>query len=172
MAIQESTSTPIPTGIWTVVPTESKLEFRARGMFGLAPVKGTFSSFDGELNVDGIDLTGELRISSASLDTGNAKRDTHLRSPDFFDASAHPTVTFRLLGVSPARDGGYELTGELRIRQNVLRVSAPLSVGRDGEHLTLATKLAVDRAAAGVGWSKMGAIKGPAHLSATVTLVR
>jgi polyisoprenoid-binding protein YceI len=172
MATHVQTSTPIPTGNWTVVGTDSRLSFRARGMFGLAAVTGTFGSFDGKLTVDGIDVTGELRIAVASLDTGNATRDNHLRSADFFDASEHPTVTFRLLGVSPARAGGYELTGELRIRDNLLPMSAPLTIERDGERLTLATELAVDRAAAGVGWNKMGMIKGPAHLSAAVTLTR
>jgi polyisoprenoid-binding protein YceI len=172
MATQEQTSTVIPTGTWTVVPAESKLGFRARGMFGLAPVKGTFGSFDGELTADELDVNGELRIAAASLDTGNAKRDNHLRSEDFFHADAHPTVSFRLLGVSPGRDEGHELTGELRIRQSVLQVSAPVTVVRDGDSLTLTTELAVDRAAAGVGWSKLGMIKGPAHLSATVTLAR
>ena len=173
MPTQEDVPAVLPTGTWTVVPAQSTLGFRGRGMFGLASVKGAFRSFDGELNVDGRDVTGKLQIAAASLDTGNAKRDDHLRSADFFDTAAHPTLSFRLLGVSAGADGGHVLTGELRIREAVLRVSAPLRIARDdAERLTLATELDVDRAAAGVGWNKMGMIKGPAHLSATVTLTQ
>jgi hypothetical protein len=61
----------------------------------------------------------------------------------------------------------------LRIRDNALAIDAPLTLSPDGpDRLTLSTALDVDRTAAGVGWSKMGMIKGKAHLSAKLTLNR
>ena len=176
MATTDTKDAPVselPAGVWRVDPASSELGFRSRGMFGLVSVKGTFGEYEGELSVDGAGARGELRIRAASLDTGNVKRDTHLRSGDFFDVQNHDTLTFLLAGVAPASDGGLELTGALRIRDNSLEVGAPLEVvSALADRLTLRTTLSVDRAAAGVGWSKAGMIKGPAHLSAALTLVR
>ena len=174
----ESTATSIkpagalPIGTWRVDPAASALEFGARGMFGLVPVKGTFGKYTGELHADESGAHGELRIAAASLDTGNSKRDSHLRSADFFDADRSPTVTFSLLKIE--QDGtGLAFRGALKIRDNSLEISAPLTVSQlDGDRLLLETTVDVDRAAAGVGWSRMGMIRGAAHLRAKLTLER
>lgn len=163
--------TALPAGRWRVDPQASELGFMARGMFGLAPARGTFGEFGGELAVDANGARGELRIAAATLDTGNAKRDVHLRSGDFFDAAAHPTVTFSLSDVRPATDGGLTLTGLLHIHETQLQLTAPLDATLDDSNrLRLQTTLSVDRAAAGVGWSKLGMIKGKAHLHADLVL--
>jgi polyisoprenoid-binding protein YceI len=116
---------------------------------------------------------GELKIQAATLDTHNAKRDQHLRSADFFDVESHPTITVEVTGVRPTSDAGVLATGTLRIRDSALTIDAPLTVSPDGsDRLILSTALDVDRAAAGVGWSKMGMIQGKAHLSAKLTLTK
>jgi polyisoprenoid-binding protein YceI len=128
-ATSHPASGTIPAGVWTVDEGASSLEFKARGMFGLVPVKGTFSKFEGELHADdgGVEQTGS----------------------------------------------GLAINGSLKIRQNTLELSAPLTVSPLGDdRLVLETRLPVDRAAAGVGWSKMGMIKGEAELHAKVTLER
>jgi polyisoprenoid-binding protein YceI len=161
----------LPHGSWRVDPTSSELVFKARGMFGLAMVSGRFADFDGELHVDDAGSTGELRIRAKSLDTRNATRDKHLRSPDFFDVEEHDTVSFSLSSVEQGPDGGARLSGTLRIRQSSVRVTAPLEIVKSGsDRLQLRTELDVDRVAAGVGWSKLGMIRGKAHLLAKVTL--
>ena len=162
--------TQIPAGVWQVDPGASELGFGARAMFGLVPVKGTFGEFDGTLTVgeDGA-AHGELHIQAATLDTRNAKRDTHLRSADFFDVENHPVVTFELTGLR----AGPTVDGVLRIRENALPITAPATISAgaaDGVKIT--TELDVDRAAAGVGWSKLGMIKGKAHLRAAIALSR
>jgi polyisoprenoid-binding protein YceI len=176
MATTDVTGTPtttLPAGVWRVDPSSSELGFRSRGMFGLVPVKGTFAQYEGELTVDDAGTRGELRIKAATLDTGNGKRDTHLRSSDFFDVDNHETVTFSLTGVEPTTQGGLTLTGVLQIRENSHEFDAPMEVlSTTADRLTLHTDVSVERAAAGVGWSKAGMIKGPAHLNATLTLVR
>jgi polyisoprenoid-binding protein YceI len=167
-----STAPLLPAGRWTVDPAASTVGFRARGVFGLVPVTGTFGSAEGELDVDGTDAHGELRIPAASLDTRNAKRDEHLRSGDFFDVEHHPTVVFQLDGVVAGPDGP-TLAGTLRIRDNALALRSPLVVATpDAETLRLSTAVDVDRAAAGVGWAKFGMIQGKARLSVEVTLRR
>jgi polyisoprenoid-binding protein YceI len=171
MSTTDGSLTQLPTGTWQVDVGASELSFGARGMFGLVPVHGHFAAFAGTLTVDATGTRGELQVQAATLDTHNAKRDEHLRGADFFDVEVHPTVTFELTGVKPGSDGRVIVTGVLRIRESALAIEAPVTVTPSGaDRVTLTTKLDVDRAAAGVGWSKMGMIKGKAHLSAKVTL--
>jgi polyisoprenoid-binding protein YceI len=176
MAVSQSAGTQIgdlPRGTWNVDPSASELTFSSRGMFGLVPVHGTFGAYEGELDVDGRDVRGELRIHAATLDTKNGKRDKHLRSADFFHVTAHPTVTFSLLELEQSPDGTLELSGTLRIRDNELPLKAPVTATRlDGDRLRLETQVSVDRTAAGVGWSRLGMIRGQAHLSASIVLAQ
>jgi polyisoprenoid-binding protein YceI len=173
MTITNPSVDQLPTGSWRVDTDSSELGFGARGMFGLVPVHGNFRQFSGTLTVDDQGARGELTIQSATLDTHNAKRDQHLRSGDFFDVESHPTLTVELTDVTPAPDGGVVAAGVLRIRDNALAIKAPLTLSPAGaDRLVLTTAIDVDRAAAGVGWSKMGMIKGKAHLSAKLTLTK
>jgi polyisoprenoid-binding protein YceI len=176
MATSQPLSTPtadLPEGTWRVDPEASKLTFSSRGMFGLVAVHGSFGVYEGELVLDGRNVRGELRIQAATLDTKNKKRDTHLRSADFFHITEYPTVTFSLVELAPSADGALELSGTLRIRDNQLRIEAPVEASRlADDRLHLATKVSVDRAAAGVGWSKMGMVQGKAHLGASIVLVQ
>jgi polyisoprenoid-binding protein YceI len=175
MATRPSTPTPpvgLPLGTWRVDPNAGELVFRSRGFFGLAPVRGRFGAYEGELEVGADGVRGELRIQAATLDTGNAKRDKHLRSADFFEVEDHPTVTFTLTRV-PSTPEDLAATGQLRIRDNSLEIHPPLTVTVvDDDRLQLETAISVDRAAAGVGWSKLGMIQGQAHLEAKLVLVR
>jgi polyisoprenoid-binding protein YceI len=142
-------------------------------MFGLVPVRGTFTAYEGELEVGGGNARGELRIDAATLDTKHKTRDKHLRSADFFHVTEYPRVTFSLLELVRPADGGLELGGTLRIRDTELALRAPLRASRlDADRVRLETNLSVDRAAAGIGWSKMGMIQGKAHLGASIVLVR
>lgn len=176
MSVSQSVSAPVvelPEGTWRVDPDASELTFSSRGVFGLVPVRGTFGAYEGELEVGGGDARGELRIDAATLDTKNKKRDDHLRSVDFFHVSEYPTVTFSLLGLGRRVDGALEVSGTLRIRDNELALQSPVQASRqDTDRVLLETKLSVERAAAGVGWSKLGMIRGKAHLGAAIVLVR
>ena len=161
--VTTSTTTPngLPAGTWHVDPKASELTFRARGTFGLVPVHGTFDAYEGELEIDDRDVRGELRIQADSLDTRNKKRD------------AHPVVTFSVTELVPTADGKLALTGTLRIRDNELLVRSLVDATRlSDDRLRLETNISVDRAEAGVGWSKMGMIQGKAHLGASVVLVQ
>jgi polyisoprenoid-binding protein YceI len=142
-------------------------------MFGLVPVRGTFGDYEGELDVADGQARGELRINARTLNTKNKMRDTHLRSADFFHVTAHPTVTFSLTALARADNGSLTLNGTLRIRDNEIAVEAPAQATQLGaDRLRIDTKLSVDRAAAGVGWSRLGMIRGKADLGASIVLVR
>ncbi len=81
------------SGGWQLDPQRSSIEFRVGLFWGLANVKGHFDDYQGRLNPNA-DPAIELTINAASLQTGNRRRDRHLRSADFFDAEDHPRVEF------------------------------------------------------------------------------
>jgi polyisoprenoid-binding protein YceI len=141
-----TTTTTLPTGTWHVDAGASEAKFSSRGMFGLANVKGTFESSEGELVVSAAGASGELRIQAASLDTKNKKRDEHLRSADFFDVVNSPVVRFTLADISPAADGSLIINGTLQIRDNKLPLQAPVEATEvSADRLRLHTTVSVDR---------------------------
>jgi polyisoprenoid-binding protein YceI len=80
-------------GAWQLDPARSSVEFRVPSFWGLVTVKGRFEDYRGRLDVSA-EPAIELTIEAASIDTGNARRDEHLRSRAFFDAESHPQVRF------------------------------------------------------------------------------
>ena len=102
---------------WTIDTAHTTVGFVARHL-GLNKVRGRFEGFRGEIEGDPADLTsahGRIEVDLASVDTGNADRDSHLRSPDFFDFERHPTMSFELKGVRED-DGGHRVVGDLTIK--------------------------------------------------------
>jgi polyisoprenoid-binding protein YceI len=84
----------------------------------LSRVSGTFGDWRGTLTGDPAAWTGgstEIVIQAASIDTRNEKRDSDLRSPDFFDVATYPEVTFRSKSVS-VTGSAVTLKGELTMR--------------------------------------------------------
>lgn len=109
-------STALPTGTWNVDPTHSSVEFQVKHL-GIATVKGQFTRFEGALTVaeDGT-ATARGTVDVASVDTRDDRRDEHLRSGDFFDAAAHPQLSFASTAIE-VRDGGrFTITGDLTMR--------------------------------------------------------
>jgi len=102
---------------WNIDVTHSELTFRIRHL--VSRVNGTFGSWKGTIVADPASLAGgsvNVEIQTASIDTRNERRDTHLRSADFFDAPNHPTITFRSTRVQALRGGALKIHGNLTIR--------------------------------------------------------
>ncbi|MDL5204308.1 YceI family protein [Streptomyces sp. ALI-76-A] len=164
----------VETGTWQLDPTASTVALRHRTMWGLVTVKGVFTEVTGrgEVRPDG-SAVGTLTIDVASLDTKNAKRDTHLRSADFFDVGNHPEITFAVRSAE-LRDGGTaQVVGQLTARG----VSRPLSLtarvlGADSDAVTLEAEFTVDRDQFGMGWNQMGMIRGLTTVTATLRFTR
>ncbi len=96
------TTDPIPStpsvsdlaaGGWRLDPARSSIEFHVPHFWGLITVKGRFERYEGTLDLQSNPAV-ELTIEADSLETGNRKRDQHLRSADFFDVEHHPQVRF------------------------------------------------------------------------------
>ena len=139
-------------------------------VWGLRTVRGSFGAYDGSLTVGSGDVAGELLIEAGSLDTGHTRRDQHLRSPAFFDVERHPRMVFTTTAAT-ARVVGVTLTGELAIGSSRVRLEIPVNVERlaDGAR-RLEGRTTVARQTAGLGWNKLGMIRGDAVLHAQLTL--
>lgn len=106
------------TGTYTPDPTHTRIGFVARHAM-VTKVRGQFTDYSGSGHFDAGDPTRstiELTIQAASIDTGNADRDTHLKSNDFFDMDNHRTVTFASTTIEQAGEDLYRVTGDLTVR--------------------------------------------------------
>ena len=130
-----------------------------RHFYGLITVKGGFADYEGALDLDA-EPAVELAIRAASLDTKLAKRDTHLRSGDFFDVARHPQVRFvsdhaQLTGEKLVVRGRLEAAG----RELALELTATVR-GIDGE-LEIDASTHADHRELGMTWSPLGILRAP-----------
>lgn len=102
---------------WEVDSEHSEVSFALRHF--VTQVRGRFNIIRGSLHIDEqnpAESWVEAEADTKSIDTGNEGRDQHLRSPDFFDATAHPVLRFKSTRVEQLRDNDYTVTGDLSIR--------------------------------------------------------
>lgn len=164
----------VETGVWQLDAAASTVAVRHRTIWGLVTVKGSFGTVggQGEVRPDG-SATGTVTLDAATLDTGNTKRDGHLRSADFFDVDNHPEITFAVRGAKAGAGDAVEVSGQLTVRG----VSRPQTLtarlaGADAGALTLETEFAVDRGEFGITWNQLGMLRGPATVTAVLRFVR
>ena len=106
------------------------MALKGKSMWGLLPIRGVFREVEGAgtVTVDG-QVTGELAVKTASLDTKIGKRDEHLRSGDFFASDTYPAITFALAGVEFAATG-MTVSGTLTVRRRRAAPARPTSSSR------------------------------------------
>ena len=97
--------------------SHSSASFKVRHLM-VSNVRGEFGAISGTVFIDDVDLTRstvEVSIDASTINTRDPKRDEHLRSADFFDVAAFPTVTFKSKRVQPGKGGGLFVAGDLTI---------------------------------------------------------
>ena len=151
---------------WQIDPAHSEADFAIKHM-SISTVHGTFRGISGVIKFDPSDVAKSsvsASIDVSSVDTGVAARDTHLKSPDFFDVAKFPTMTFK--STSVVKDGDhYNVNGSLTLhgvtKQVVLKLDEPgkEEPGMDGKsiHRGFEATTTIDRKDFGLTWN--GALK-------------
>jgi polyisoprenoid-binding protein YceI len=147
----------IATGTYTIDAATSSVTFEARHIFGLGPVQCSFAIRDGSIRIaaDPGESTVDATVDAASFATNSAKRDKDVRSKRFLDAATYPDVTFAGTIRGTNADGGWNLVGNLRVRDITspvaFRVTDVVPDGPGSASGFRATATArIDRFAAGV----------------------
>jgi polyisoprenoid-binding protein YceI len=151
----------LPTpGTYTIDPSHSHVGFAVKH-FGLAKVRGEFTSFEGTVTIaeDPTQSTVAVTIQADSFDSRDEGRDAHVRSADFLDVESHPTLTFTSTSVRPDGDD-WIVTGDLTVRGTSRSVD--LRTTFDGEivdpygmgRIAFAASTRIDRTDFGLTWNQ------------------
>jgi polyisoprenoid-binding protein YceI len=151
------------TNAWNLDTAHSGINFSVRHMV-FAKVRGRFGARSGKVNLDPQDLTRssvEVEIDSASIDTGVADRDNHLRSPDFLDVERFPKLRFKSTKVEKAGSERYRIHGDLTIRDVTREVVLDAEYGGQGkdpwgnQRVAFTATTSLDRGDFGLKWNQV-----------------
>jgi polyisoprenoid-binding protein YceI len=157
---------------WRVDRTRTTVEFSVEHLWGLHTVRGRFRTFDGAYIVrsDGSEI--ELTIDAASIDTGIARRDEHLRSADFLFVDLHPQVRFRSTGMTGLGTGDVHVTGELEAAGTSIPLAFDASVRVIDGELEMEGTTTVDQGRFGMTEGPLGNVRPPTTVHVKARLVR
>ena len=153
----------VTAGTWKLDSAHTGVQFKVRHLM-VSYVRGDFEKISGIIVYDEQDVSkssADITIDAASINTRVAKRDKHLRSPDFLDVAKHPSITFQSKKVEKAGDGKLKMTGDLTIRgatrEVVLTIEGPTPAIRDLQGKTRVGGVAstrINRKDFGLTWNK------------------
>jgi polyisoprenoid-binding protein YceI len=157
-----ATTTQPGTTTWNIDPVHSVAEFKVKHMM-ISNVKGQFAVITGSMTLDTNDIANsriEASADAASLNTRDAQRDAHLKSPDFFDVENYPTLKFLSTRVAPKGEGELTVSGNLTIRgvtrEVIFHVEGPTPPGKDpwgNTRLGLSATTKINRKDFGLNWN-------------------
>ena len=155
------TSTSVFADTWEIDKVHSNIGFQVTHMV-ISRVKGQFNSFSGAINFDGKDFavaSVEVTIDPKTIDTGNERRDGHLKSPDFFAADSLPEMKFKSTKITGQGDNKFQMVGDLTMRG----VTKPVTLicefrgtvaMKEGAKAGFSASGKINRQDWGVSWSK------------------
>jgi polyisoprenoid-binding protein YceI len=121
---------------WTIDKSHSRLSFSLSHMM-VSEAEGSFKDFDAKIvsaKPDFTDAVFSVTINVNSVNTDDAKRDEHLKKPDFFDVEKYPTITFKSTSIKKTGAKTYALTGNLTMHGITKPVKWNLSLGGQAVH--------------------------------------
>jgi polyisoprenoid-binding protein YceI len=150
------------TTTWNIDASHSTIGFSIRHMV-FSKVRGRFLKHTGAVQLadDATQSWVEVAIDAASIDTGTAQRDTHLRSADFFDVERFPELRFRSTRVEELGGDRLRVIGDLTIRDVTRAVTLdvePAGRGMDpwgNERIGFVAKTSIDRKDFGLQWNQV-----------------
>jgi polyisoprenoid-binding protein YceI len=112
--ISTGKTTLVPAGTWSVDPIHSTVGFAVKHL-GIATVRGKFEDFEGTLEIGENDETARAygTVQGVSINTGDAGRDEHLRSADFFGVEQNPELRFESTAVTQIDEDTFDIEGKL-----------------------------------------------------------
>ncbi len=161
-----SAAPPLTQGTWALDTNHTSVGFAIRRL-GLAKVRGHFSDVSAELvvgsTIDDCHVTATVAL--ASIDTGNADRDAHLRTADLLDVENRPTMSYRTTSVHGA-GSEWTVDGELTIGDVTAPVTLAVEIGDVGDyfdgtrHVGIEATGEIRRGEFGLGFGMLGAMLG------------
>lgn len=148
------------TRTFQIDPAHTQAEFQVRHL--LSRVRGRFTDLTGTIEFDKetpAQSSVSFSIRTASIDTNQPDRDTHLRSDDFFAVEKYPTLTFKSTGIAARGSEKYDVAGDLTMRGITKSIVLPvtyLGVAKDpwgNEKLAFETEITLDRKEFGLTWN-------------------
>lgn len=150
------------TQTWQIDTAHTNVEFAVKHLM-ISTVKGRFGDVNGTLSgslEDPADFALDVTIDTQSIDTRQAQRDAHLRSPDFFDVENFPTIKFVGKSITGDVTGEFTLVGELTIRDVTREIA--LDVTNEGSltdpwgnaRIGFSAKTRIDRKDFGLQWNQ------------------
>ena len=150
------------TTTWKLDPAHSHAEFKVKHMM-ISNVKGSFNGLTGTLTEHATDAslsTIEASIPISTVSTGDAQRDGHLKSGDFFEADKYPEMTFKSTRVQKKDDAEYAVTGDLTLhgvtKSVTFAVEGPSAPGKDpwgNTRIGVSATTKINRKDFGLGWN-------------------
>ena len=128
-AVSASAAAAVAGGDWNVDANHSEVSFGVRHFF--TPVTGSFAGYEVSLSFDRENPASSrvtAKIPVANIDTGNDKRNAHLKTADFFDAQAYPYITFESTSVKAVSDTQWVATGNLTIKDVTRQIELPIEL--------------------------------------------
>jgi polyisoprenoid-binding protein YceI len=149
---------------WTVDPDRSSVEFEVRHAWGLSAVNGQFRRFGGWYVTTLGHSSLELAVDPASVDTGNALRDKHLRSDDFFAADQHPWIRFTSTTIFDEGRGKLNVSGVLDVAGTQVPVGLAATKRQFDDELEIEATATVDQRDFGMSNGPLWSIRPPTKI--------
>ena len=147
---------------WNIDPNHSIASFTVTHLM-VSTVPGSFGKMTGLITYDGKDLatlSADVTIDATTISTNNERRDTHLKSPDFFEVAKYPTLTFKSKKVVPGAAGKFQLVGDLTMhgvtKEVTFDVEGPTPVVNAGRNFVVGANATtkIKRSDWGLTWNR------------------